>query len=443
MRVQRTMEYLILQSEEKRLTVAHFGISRRSTELIGAASFVLDEEMSLSGALRQIATNMTGSPRVVLCLPAALFVQRSVALPLTDLRKVREVLPTQLQGDIALPIEELALEVLPAVEGQFLALWARKSDISEAIVQFRDAGIEPQVVTSLPFALAELPGVPPDCAVCDESTLALLNGGRLTYFRAWDTALTVPAIAATLSALELSGETLPPRICLIGQVTGGLAEMVKLTLPVEAVEVPPGLGHLFKNDETFQQLAGLYAVARAGYAGTLPDFRRGELAWTAGEAKLRRKLILTGVLASSLILLLFISKGFQYRAAVADIASLDKSISVIYREIFPARPKAVDEISEVKGEIRKLAGIESSIGYLDLLKKLAEAKGNSINGLYEAEQEGRSLRIKGDARSAQAVNEFKAALAPLLDASELGEVKSRPDGTVTFRLTGTIKGGTK
>jgi general secretion pathway protein L len=437
------MEYLILQSEEKRLTVAHFGVSRRATVLIGAASFVLDEELPLSDALRQIAANMTGSPRIVLCLPAALFAQRSVSIPLTDLRKVREVLPTQLQGDIALPIEELALEVMPAVEGQFLALWARKSDISEAIVRFRDAGIEPQVITSLPCALAELPGVPPDCAVCDGSTLALLQGGRLAYFRASDSALTAPAIAATLSALELSGVKLPQRICLIGHSTGGLADAEKLPLPVEAVEVPAGLGHLFKNNETFQQLGGLYAVARAGYAGTLPDFRRGELAWTVGDAKLRRKLILSGVLMTAVILLLFISKGLQYRATVADISSLNKSISVIYREIFPGRAKAVDEISEVKGEIRKLAGVESSSGYLDLLKKLAEAKGNSINGLYEAELEGRSLRIKGDASSVQAVNDFKAALAPLLDVSELGEVKSRPDGTVTFRLAGTLKEGTK
>jgi general secretion pathway protein L len=78
-------------------------------------------------------------------------------------------------------------------------------------------------------------------------------------------------------------------------------------------------------------------------------------------------------------------------------------------------------------------------GYLDLLKKLAEFKGSSINGLFEAELEGRNLRIKGDARSAQAVNEFKISLAPLFDSSELGEVKSRPDGTVGFSLTGTLK----
>lgn len=439
----RTMDYLILQAEEKRLTVAHFGISRRSAELIGAASIELDEERPLADAVRSIAEKMAGSPRVVLCLSPALFAQRPVSLPFKDLRKVREVLPAHLQGDVALPVEELVLEAIPCEEGRFLALWARKSDISEAIGQFRDAGIEPQVVSALPFALAQLPGIPSDCAVCDGSSLALLQGERLTYFRAFNAEVTAAMIAATLSALELSGGALPPRLCLIGPGAGGLADADTLPLPVETLAVPPELGHLFKNEATFQQLAGLYAVARANYAGTLPDFRQGELAWTAGDVKLRRKLILTGILAAVVILLLFVNKGLQYRAAAADLLSLNKSIAAIYREIFPGRAKAVDEISEIKGEIKKLAGVENSGGYLDLMKKLAEVKGNSINGLYEAELEGNSLRIKGDARSAQAVNEFKTALAPLLAAVQLGEVKSRPDGTVTFGLTGTLKGGTK
>lgn len=437
------MDYLILQAEKKRLTVAHFGLTRRATELIGAATFELNEELSLTDAVAHIAGKMTGSPRVVLCLPASLFAQRLVTLPLSDLRKVREVLPSHLQGDIALPVEELALGVLPAGEGQFLAVWARKSDISSAIWQFREAGIEPQVVSSLPLAFAELPGLPADCAVCDGSSLALLNSGRLTYFRAFNSGITAPMITATFSALELTGGIIPPQLCLLGAAADSLPDADALPLPVQAVEVPLELGHIFKNDATFQQLAGLYAVARAGFAGTLPDFRQGELTWTAGDAKLRKKLLLTAFLTTAIIVLLFVSKGLQYRAAVADITSLNKSIASLYREIFPGRTKAVDEISEVKGEIRKLAGVESTSNYLDILKKLAEAKGNTINGLYEAELEGKALRVKGDARSTQAVNEFKTSLVPLLAACELGEVKSRPDGTVTFSLTGTLKEGTK
>ena len=436
------MDYLILQIEDKLLTVARFGMSRRSAELIAAASIVLDEERSLADAVRNVAENMSGSPRVVLCLSPVLFAQRSITLPFNDLRKVRAVLPSHLQGEIALPVEELALGVLPDGEGRFLALWARTSDIGAAMIPFREGGLEPQVVSSLPFALAALPGIPPDCAVCSGNTLAVLSSGHLTYFRAFNSAVTTPMIAATLSALELSAGSQPPRLCLIG-AGRELAAADTLPLPVEVVEVPPELGHLFKNDETFHQLAGLYAVAQASYADTLPDFRQGELAWTAGDARLRRKLLLTGILAAVIVLLLFTGKWFQYRAASADIASLNKSIESMYHEIFPTRSKAVDEISEIKGEMRKIGGIESSGGYLDVLKKLADAKGNSINGLYESELEGRTLRLKGDANSAQAVNEFKAALAPLLSVSELGEIKSRPDGTVTFRITGTLREGVK
>ena len=437
------MDYLILQAEEKRLTVAHFGVSRRSTELIGAASFELDEEGSLADAIHNIAEKITGSPRIVLCLPPAQFAQRSISLDIKDLRKVREILPTYLQGEIALSVEELSLDVMPSGDGKFLALWARRSEIRTAIELFRESGIEPHIISSLPFALPRLPGVATDCAVCDGSSLALLQGGWLTYFRAFGSAVSAPMIVATLSALELSGVTLPPRLCLTGRAGSEQAEYDNIPLPIEAVEVPPELGHLFKNDETFHQLAGLYAVALATRAGTLPNFRQGELAWTSGDAKLHKKLILSGILVAAIIILVFVNKGLQYRAAVADVSSLNKSIATIYREIFPSRAKAVDEISEIKGEIRKMAGVESSGGYLDILKKLSEAKGNSINGLYETELEGRNIRLKGDARSAQTVNEFKAALAPLLAASELGEVKSRPDGTVGFTLTGTLKESTR
>lgn len=437
------MDYLILQAEEKRLTVAHFGVSRHSAELIGAASIDFDGVGMLADAIHSVADKLTGSPRVVLCLPPTLFAQRRLKIPLADLRKVREVLPSLLQGDTAMPVEELALGVMPIGDGEFLALWSRKSEISQAIKQFKDAGIEPQVVTSLPFALSELPGVASDSAISDGRTLAFLKKGRLTYFNASDTELTAKRIVSTLAALEISGAELPPRLFLIGSLAGAFADAEILPIPSEALEVPAELGSLFKNDENFQQFGGLYAVARACHAGNLPDFRQGELAWTAGDAKLRKKLLLSGILTVIIILMLFISKGLQYRAVVSDLASLNKSIASMYREIFPTRAKAVDEISEVKGEIRKLTGVEGSSGYLDILKKLSEAKGSSINGLYEAELEGQNLRIKGDARSAQTVNEFKAALMPLLGSAELGEVKSRPDGTVSFALTATLKEVTK
>jgi general secretion pathway protein L len=433
------MDYLILQVEEKRLTVARFGIARHSAEMSGAAAFELDDEHTLVEAVRQVAAGTSGSPRVVLCLPPYLFGQRILKLPFNDLRKVREVLAAQLQGEIPVPVEELVLDAMAVAEGQFLVLWVRKSDISQAVAHFSEAGIEPQMITSSPFAWSWLPGLPADCAVCDGSAVALLTAGRLSYVRAVDVVRAPATVFATLSALELSGTSLPGQLCLIGSGSGSLDECQGAPVAIDRPTVPADLGHLFKNEETFQQLVSLYAVAQACYAGALPDFRQGELAWTAGDAKIRKKLQLTGVLVLVVIAIVFTSQSLKYRVITTDIVSLNRSIAAIYREVFPSRPKAVDELSEIKGELKKLGASESSAGYLDILKRLADAKGVTINGLYEAELEGRTLRLKGDARSAQAVNEFKSALSGVLTSAQLGEIKTRPDGMVAFSLTGTIK----
>lgn len=433
------MEYLILQVEDKRLIAARFELSRRSARLIGAVGFELDAEHSLAEAAGQIAAGTNGAPRVILCLPPGLFGQRLVTLPFNDLRKVREVLPAQLQGEIPLPVEELLLDALPVKAGQFLALWARQPDISQALSEFRQAGIEPHLISCATFAWGRLPGVPLDCAVCDGRALAVLTGGQLMYFRALDAGATPATVSATLSALEISGTPLPARLCLLGDGAWSAEENAAFTLPVEQLEPPPEAGQLFKNAETFGQLAGLFAVAQACQDGSLPDFRQGELAWTAGDIRLRKQLLLTGVLVLVIVLVLFTTQILQYRAASADIASLDRSIAAIYREIFPNRTKAVDEVAETRAEIKKLTVGDGNSRYLDLLKRLADAKGATINGLYEAELEGGTVRLKGDARSSQAVNDFKTSLSGVLATAQLGEVKSRPDGSVTFSLSGTLK----
>ena len=435
------MEYLIIQVEESRVTVARFGLSGKAATLAGAASFAVGPEQDLPAVASQIAAGISGSPRIVLCLSPSLFAQRSLELPLTDLRKVREVLPARLQGEIVLPVEEAVFEALPAGSGNFLVLWAKQADIAHVIDIFKEAGLEPQFVTSIPFAWNFLPGIAADCAVSDGNALAVIKDGYLSYAGAINRQEAGKQLVSTLAALELSGSALPARLFVTGQQASELALLEGLPLKPEKLELPDDLAIIFRNDDTFQQLAGLYAVAKACRDNALPDFRRGKLAWTAGKENLQKKLYLTAALVLIAVLLLFISKGLQYREAKSDLASLNASISAIYHGIFPARAKAVDELAEIKGEIRKMTGVENSNGFLDLLKKLAQAKGTTINGLYEAELDGRTLRIKGDARSADAVNEFKLAITPLMDSVEMGEIKTRPDGMVIFSMTGALKEG--
>lgn len=431
------MEYLILQVEEQRVDAVRFTASGRTMALAGATSFELGDEQDLAAVARRIAADLKGSPRIVLCLPPEMFAQRMIELPLTDLRKVREILPVQMQGEIALQPEEAVFDVLPSTEGKFLALWARHTDLAGILTTFTEARLEPQIITSALFAWSDLPGLSDSCVVSDGSALAVFSSGRPVFMRAFG-AGELHQLTATLSALELSSMPLPSQLVFFGHQADSLAA-ANSSRPSERLELPEYLSTTMRSDNNFQQLAGLYAVATACHKGTLPDFRRGDLAWTAGDVRLRRKLMLSCALAVVLVLLLFAYKGIQYRQAKMDLASLNTSISSIYREIFPTRAKAVDELAEVKGEIKKLSGMDSTSGFLDVLKQLAEAKGATINGLYEAEMEGKTLRIKGDARSAQAVNEYKTALAPLMATIEMGEVKGRADGTVSFSMSGTLR----
>ncbi len=433
------MEYLIVQITDKQVKTASFGVSGRRLSLAGSTSFEIDDQQGIPDIAVKIAESVIGSPRVILCLPTSLFAQREVELPLKDLRKVREIIPTHLQGELALPQEEVIFDVLPSGEGRYMAFWVKRSDVEHAILLFRDAGLEPAIVTAAAFAWPFLPEIPANCAVSDGTALALLDGGSMSYLRDFGETDQSAKLINTLFALEYSEKSLPDQLLIFGQNFDSLPEADGLKIEIMRLEQPEELTTIFSNGESFKQLVGMYAVARACQSGTLPDFRRGELAWTAGDAKLRKKLIITAVLTGIIVLLLFGFKVMQYRQASSDLTSLNNSILKIYREVFPGRTKAVDELAEIKGEIRKLGGASNASGILDVLKKVADAKGSTINGLYELELEGRTLTAKGDARSAQAVNDFKAALMPMMTTVDLGEVKSRPDGSVTFSLTATLK----
>ncbi|HKZ16772.1 MAG TPA: type II secretion system protein GspL, partial [Geobacteraceae bacterium] len=58
---------------------------------------------------------------------------------------------------------------------------------------------------------------------------------------------------------------------------------------------------------------------------------------------------------------------------------------------------------------------------------------------YEAELEGNQVRLKGDADSVQSVNYFKARAAAMFATAEVGEIKSRASGGVSFSFRGTLQ----
>jgi general secretion pathway protein L len=425
------MDILIVQLKREEVILAGFKLKKRAVTFSSAERHPLqggEDELSriLSGALAK-----GGERKVVLALPPSELFMRELELPITDRGKVRELLPLELKGETALDTDALAFDALPLAPGKYLAVWGRTPALAEKIELLKEVGLEPEQVTASLFHWNKLAPATGTVAVTDGEALAAFRDGVPIYFRAFPAGSGETEISRTVAALELAHGVQVDRVI---SYANGSKEQESLA------QANSKLAEAFANDaHAAHDLAGAYAVAAAVAEGTAVNLRRGPLAYTAGTAKLYRQLRVTMGLAAALVLLLIAESGVRYYLVKRDVASLDASIRGIYKEVFPNRKKPVDEVAELRAEIRKLEGAKSSSNVLKALSQVAEAKGDDIAGFYETEVEGNELRLKGDAASIQAANDFKGRAAKLFDGAQVSEIKSRPDGSVSFTFQGKLK----
>lgn len=425
------MDILIVQLKREEAILAGFQLKKR------AVAFTSAERHPLQGGAEELprilaaAAAKEGERRVVLALPPHELFMRELELPISDRAKVRELLPLELKGETALDTDHLAFDALPLAPGKHLAVWGRTPVLAERIGLLKEAGLEPEQVTASLFHWGKLAPATGTVAVTDGEALAAFRDGVPIYFRAFPAGSGEAEISRTVAALELAQGIRVDRVI---SYAGGSREQDSLA------QANPKLAEAFGNDaHAAHDLAGAYAVAAAVADGSAINLRRGPLAYTAGTVKLYRQLRVTMALAAALVLLLIAESGVRYYLVKRDLTSLDASIRGIYKEVFPNRKKPVDEVAELRAEIRKLEGAKASSNVLKTLKEVAEAKGDDVGGFYETEVEKGELRLKGDAASIQAANDFKGRAMRLFDAAQVSEIKSRPDGSVTFNFQGKIK----
>lgn len=432
------MTYLILESTGAELIASRFLHRRGEFVLQGRERHPAGGEHGFGEALRQLPP-AGDDCRIILALPLSRFFSREIDLPIRERRKLREILPLELKGETVLDTDELVFDGLPLEEGKVLALWGRKRELALLIADAAAAGFEPEVVTAAPLSWGVLlpeEGETGTAALSDGTALALFRDGVPFFYR--PLAGGSAEIGQTLAALELGRGITVQRLWHFGPPDGDAASSVACApLPVAAP-----LAAAFGDDLAGAgEGAGAWGVAHAVAVGETVDFRSGELAWTKGREQALRRLRLPALLAALLVLLLVADAVVRYTLVRRDLKSLDASIATLYRELFPGRKKGVDEAAEVRAEIRRLGTGAGGGSPLATLKKLAEAKGDDIAGLYEVEIDGIQLRAKGDARSAQAVTEFRNRLAGSFAATEMGQITSKPDGSVSFTLRASIKEG--
>ncbi|HEX8961007.1 MAG TPA: type II secretion system protein GspL [Geobacteraceae bacterium] len=442
------MNYLIVQLSAAEALFARFRKKGKDLVFVEASRDSIDAERPFTSMLAEFRGKSGEEERIVLAVPPARLFMREIGLQLTDRRKVREVLPLEMKGETAVDTDELVFDALPLEAGRFLAVWGKRTEIAEEIRGMTDQGMEPTIVTTTLFHWQALLPVREGAApvgLTDGEALAVYHGGAPVFFRPLTGRDLAAEVGRTLAALEIGKGIRVEQVYLHGAAARNSAATPLTAEGIAFIPLPVTgeLAATFPAGSAALDLAGAYALARACSGGEPIDLRRGELAYTAGRAKTRKKLRLSMLLAAALILLLFAEVGIRYFLVARDLKSLDTSIRSIYRGVFPGRKKAVDEVAELRSEIKRLSGAEAEYPVLPVLKKLAELKGEDVAGLYETEIEGDQLRVKGDARSVQAANSFRARAAGAFANAELGEVKSLPDGSVSFSLRASLKGSGK
>ena len=439
------MNYLIVQLTGTEALFARFQLKRGALVFDGASRETIDQEHPFAAMVAVVADVDRDVKRVVLVLPPGLLFLREMELPISDRRKIREVLPLELKGETAFNNEELVFDALPLESGKILAIWGKRHDLAEKIAIMTGNGLEPEIVTASMFHWNTL--LPEgesggEIALCDGESLAVFKNGKPCYFRAVQQENLGAEVTRTLAALEIGKEVHVERVLFHGVAAGRISDLPE---GPPAFAVFPGnreMHAVFDGDAAaVRDLAGAYAVARAVAFEEPVNFRSGALAYTAGRQKALKKLRISLILAAACIVLLMAETALRYFLVHRDLDSVNYSIRTIYHEVFPNRKKPVDEVAELRSEIKRLGGGIAAGNLLSSLRKLADIKGADINDLFEIEADGDQLRVRGNARSIQAVNDFRNRAVPLFAGAEVGEIKSRPDGSVTFLFRGTLKEG--
>ncbi|RNC68140.1 MAG: type II secretion system protein GspL [Desulfuromonadales bacterium] len=429
------MTYLVIEWSGSAVTLSRF-LARRGELVFQGADRRQAAAGELTATLQEMAPPTGDDCRCILALPLAHLFMRELELPIRDRQKLRELLPLELRGETALDADELVFAGLPLAGSTVLAVWGRKRELAALIRSAAEAGVEPEVVTAAPLHWGEiLPQSAGTVAITDGAAMAVYRDGEPLFFRA---VAGGDEVTQTLALLEAGKGITVQRTCGIGTSESVVASTV------EPLPVPPGLAAAFGGDESAaRRHAGAWALAQAVAQGEAVDLRSGELAWTKGRELLQRRLRIPLALAGLLVVLLAADAAVRYTLVKRDLASLDTAIGAIYREVFPARKKSPDEPAEMRAELRKLGAAGGKSEALATLRKLAEAKGDDIAGLFEVELDGSQVRIKGDARSAQVVNDYASRLGGSLASVDVGQITSKPDGSVTFAIRGSLKEAAK
>ncbi|MFI5297417.1 MAG: pilus assembly protein PilM [Polyangiales bacterium] len=323
-----------------------------------------------------------GDPLVVGLEGAQTFV-RTIVLPSAVRRRVAEVLPFELEGQLPFDLDEVVFDFRsrPGVPGDdpqpVLVVAARTEHVQQAIDIIQGAlGREPDLVVPGAFALADLAAtiLGPRSGVralldlgSERSEILIVDNCEPVFARTLSRGVAgMPATAKdlareirqTFSAYRAAGGESPADVLLTG---GGalVTDMnrwlaAELEMPVELLDLASstsleGLGPEERTDgHRFSRAVGL-ALAAAPRHRAL-DLRRGPLAFERGYGWLREKVpTLLGV-GATLLVAFFFATWARHRTLSQDRVVLESALASVTKEVLGEATSDPDRVTTLLSE---------------------------------------------------------------------------------------------
>jgi type II secretion system protein L len=372
-----------------------------------------DPEKGLAAALETLTEKMdlAGSDCVV-SIPADLFTFRNLQVPFNNSKKIRMVLPFELEPTLPYAVDDLVVDFQPlngspdGEQTELIAAAIEKNRLTPYIEALASIEVNPEKLTlsGLPTALclAHQADLEEDQLFIEideaSGTLFMLAGDGLQLIRSFPLPSAGPSkakmlsaqIQQTLSAFQESSElNLQPLEVVasgIGLDEANMAADISkaLDIPVKAASMADRLGIPVESDTGNPwipaQMDNALALALMEVEGfEALNFHKGQFAAQKFLSKHKSPLIKTGILAAVVLALIFFNVLMQTYTVNKQVRGVERQMTQIFKATFPEVKTVRYPYAEMQAkmrEIKKTAAFQAEAGphirSIDILNSISE-----------------------------------------------------------------------
>lgn len=412
-------------------------------------------------------------------IPAAQASYRNIQIPFKDQKKIRQILPFELEALLPFPSEDMICDFHPVKlpdakdHTDMIAAAAENAVIKSYLDILASFKIEPEIITVSGFPAALLltrcANIPENCFFMDieysRCTVFVIISGQICLIRSFPVNPNIgrtEAICAdvqyTLAAFEEifhpGMNFQPDEIYITGYGAEGSgfereAERI-LGIPVRRADIIRDTAALIKADpatysKTSAQMDAVYALALSEIEGIpVLNFRRGTFAPRRQWAEYKKHIIQNSVLLILVMISAFLTLFIDAYSMEKKLTGLNRQITDIFKTTFPNATKIVDPLHQMRAAVeeeRKKAVFPSESGKnirsIDILNEISKQIAPEIDvelaKLFIRED---SVEISGETDTHNSVDDIKNRLekSPTFKEVTIASSVTEKDGRVRFRL---------